>query len=93
MKQVIEQDPVSPSRIQYHVPRDLETVCMKCLQKEPRKRYATAKEMAEDLTRYLARRADQGTPHAPRRTCRQMGQAPPGQSHRLDLRHHFCSSG
>jgi eukaryotic-like serine/threonine-protein kinase len=53
VKQVIEQDPISPSRVQFRVPRDLETICMKCLQKEPRKRYATAKDMADDLNRYL----------------------------------------
>jgi eukaryotic-like serine/threonine-protein kinase len=63
VKQVIEQDPVSPSRVQFNVPRDLETICMKCLQKEPRKRYATAKEMADDLNRYL-----RGEPIKARRT-------------------------
>ncbi len=63
VKQVIEDEPVSPSRVQYRVPRDLETICMKCLQKEPRKRYATAKDMADDLNRYLA-----GEPIRARRT-------------------------
>jgi serine/threonine protein kinase/Flp pilus assembly protein TadD len=53
VKQVLEEEPVSPSRVQGRVPRDLETICMKCLQKEPRKRYASAKEMADDLSRYL----------------------------------------
>ena len=74
VKQVIEVEPVSPSRIQYRVPRDLETICLKCLQKEPRKRYATAKEMADDLNRYLV-----GEPIRARRTppverARQVGQ-------------------
>ena len=63
VKQVIEVEPVSPSRIQYRVPRDLETICLKCLQKEPRKRYAAAKEMADDLNRYLV-----GEPIHARRT-------------------------
>jgi len=63
VKQVLEVEPISPSRVQYRVPRDLETICLKCLQKEPRKRYATAKELAEDLNRYLF-----GVPIQARRT-------------------------
>jgi eukaryotic-like serine/threonine-protein kinase len=63
VKQVIEVDPISPSRIQVRVPRDLETICMKCLQKEPTKRYATAKELADDLSRYML-----GEPIRARRT-------------------------
>jgi len=53
VKLVIDVEPVAPSRVQFRVPRDLETICLKCLQKEPRKRYATAKELAEDLNSYL----------------------------------------
>jgi WD40 repeat protein/tRNA A-37 threonylcarbamoyl transferase component Bud32 len=49
---VLHDDPVTPSRLQPHVPRDLETVCLKCLQKEPERRYSSALELAEDLQRF-----------------------------------------
>jgi WD40 repeat protein len=52
--QVVSEEPVPPSRLQPQVPRDLETVCLKCLAKEPGRRYATAQALAEDLARFLA---------------------------------------
>lgn len=54
--QLLHRDPVSPRKINPQVPPDLETICMRCLQKRPKDRYATAKEVAQDLTRFLQSR-------------------------------------
>src|ERR1700676_2114449 len=52
--QVVREEPVPVRQLNASVPRDLETVCVKCLQKEAGKRYASAQALAEDLRRFQA---------------------------------------
>jgi serine/threonine-protein kinase len=52
LQQVINEQTVPPARLNPRVPRDLQTICLKCLQKEPSRRYPTAAELAQDLRRF-----------------------------------------
>ena len=78
---VLAEEPLRAAPLVPGCPRNLETVCLKCLRKEPRERYATAEELAEDLGRFLA-----GEPvrarRATARACRALG-APPAAANRL----------
>ena len=53
LRLVTSDRPAPPRRLNEQIPRDLENVCLKCLEKEPSSRYATARELADDLRRFL----------------------------------------
>jgi hypothetical protein len=53
LRQVIEQEPVRPRAINHKVNRDLEAVCLRCLERDPRRRYGSAEALADDLDHWL----------------------------------------
>jgi eukaryotic-like serine/threonine-protein kinase len=53
LQMVVHNDPPAPRSLQPGIPRDLETICLKCLQKDPTKRFASALALAEDLQRFM----------------------------------------
>src|SRR5262249_20291370 len=62
LAQARTQEPVPPSRLQAAVPRDLDTICLKCLAKEPARRYASALELAADLEHFREGKPIQARP-------------------------------
>lgn len=54
LQRIQTQDPIPPGRLQPGIPRDLQTICLKCLDKDPNRRYASAADFAADLERYLS---------------------------------------
>lgn len=59
---VLRDDPLPPARLRAGLPRDLNTICLKCLEKSPRSRYATAAELADELQRYQSNRPIRARP-------------------------------
>jgi len=75
--QVLNREPISPRLLNSSVPRDLETICLKCLEKEPARRYQTAQELANELEHFLRDEPIQarptGRPEKFWRWCRHWG--------------------
>ncbi len=62
IQQILEREPQRPSRINPRIDRDLETICLKCLNKEPKRRYVSAAALADDLERWLGAKPIQARP-------------------------------
>ena len=65
LHQVLVEDAPSPRRLNHAVPKDLETICLKCLEKAPERRYQTAAELRDDLRRFVRREPLQCPAHHP----------------------------
>ena len=69
--QVLKKDPIAPSQLVPRLPKDVETICLKCLEKDPAKRYASAQDLADDCHRYVLGEPILSRPiSAPERTWR-----------------------
>ncbi len=62
LRQVISDEPIRPSQLVRHIPRDLQTICLKCLEKNPDRRYPSAAALADDLQSFLSNKPIAGRP-------------------------------
>ena len=77
MRQIVQEDPPAPSTIRNEVPRDLDAICLKCLEKKPEERYESALELADDLRNFLEHQPIKARPAGPiRRTAKVVRRRP-----------------
>jgi len=77
IQQRMIDDPPSPRKLNRHIPADIETICLKCLERDPNKRYQTAAELAEDFERFLQGRPILARPLSPLARCGRWAQRKP----------------
>ena len=78
MHDVMENEPAAPRRLKADIPPDLETICLKCLEKSPSARYPTARALAEELDRFLKGEPIQARPAGPVRKVVSWARRHPG---------------
>lgn len=78
LREVMEAEPVAPRRLKADIPPDLETICLKCLEKSPSARYPTARALAEELDRHLKGEPIQARPANPVRKAVSWARRHPG---------------
>lgn len=81
--QVLEGEPTLPNRINRHVPRELEWICLKCLEKNPGSRYASAAALADDLDKFLRREPTDARPSGIVQKVRRWARREPALASRL----------
>jgi tetratricopeptide (TPR) repeat protein len=78
LKRIETKEPVAPRKLDPRIDGDLETIVLKCLEKEPERRYATARELAEDLERYQRHESILAAPPGPADRLRRLFRRHPG---------------